>query len=294
MSLHQPTVADPVWAEVNTFVTQCVRACVDRTAYSEHDLSIAATKLCVWAWETAGFDLEIDVVFRRSVIGHYVATGASEYKPAGRGNLRSQLLRMSEVLLPESVQQRLAPLPPSDPTRPYKPKEIASLLAWAEWQSTAARRANARTLLSLGLGAGLSATEIGHLRIDDIRVDHQGVVAHIVGERARDVPLLRAWESILVDRRQQLAGERWAFRENHTNFYPNLISNFVNRSRVTVVRPQAQRMRTTWLVTHLSAGTPPAVLLAAAGVDSLGALGRYLQFVEPVDELEARSALRGG
>lgn len=286
-------IDDPVWAEVRGFVTHCVESCTGHTAYDDQDLNIAATKLCAWAWETAGFDLRVDVVFRRDVIGHYIATGAGEYKPAGRGNLRSQLLRMSEILLPETTQQRLTPLPPSDPTRPYKPKEIASLLAWAEWQSTAARRANARTLLSLGLGAGLSAVEIGHFRIRDIRIDEDGVVAHVQGDRERDVPVLRAWESNLIDRYRQLDGDRWAFRENHTDFYPNLVSNFVNRSKATVVRPQAQRMRTTWLVTHLTAGTPLAALVSAAGVESLAGLGRYLRFVGTVDEVIARAALRG-
>lgn len=273
-------------------MSRCVQNCSGRTPYSDQDLNIAATKLSVWAWETAGFELEASLVFRRDVIGNYIATGASEYKPAGRGNLRSQLLRMSEVLLPESTQRRLSPLPPSDPTRPYRPNEIQSLRAWASGQSTPARQGNARTLLALGLGAGLSAVEIGTLRIRDIQVDRFGVLVDVQGDRPRTVPVLRQWEPDLIARVQQLPSDSWAFRENHTAFYPNLISNFVDRSKVTVVRPQTQRMRTTWLLVHLSAGTALPSLLAAAGTESLSALDRYLQFLEPEPAGDLRQHLR--
>lgn len=246
----------------------------------------------MWAWETAGFELDEATIFRRDVIANYVATGANEYKPAGRGNLRSQLLRMAEILLPETAQRRLPPIPASDPTRPYRAAEIQSLRAWAEWQSTSARRANARTLLALGLGAGLSAVEIGTLRVDDMQVDDLGVLIHVRAERTRDVPVLRDWEQDLIVRTKLLAPGSWAFRENHNEFYPNLISNFVNRSKVTVVRPQAQRMRTTWLLTHLAAGTPLRPLMAAAGIQSLSALNRYLGFL-PLPQLdEVRGSLR--
>lgn len=292
MSGFQPLIDDPVWAEVKSFVSHCVGRCSGRTPYSDQDLNIAATKLCAWAWETAGFELDIGLVFRRDVIGNYIASGAGEYKPAGRGNLRSQLLRMAEVLLPESTQRRLPPLPASDPTRPYRRTEIQSLRAWADWQSTPARQANARTLLALGLGAGLSAIEIGTLRIQHIHVDRLGVIVHVQGERPRTVPVLREWEPDLVARSRQLPEDKWAFRENHTAFYPNLISNFVNRSKATVVRPQAQRMRTTWLLTHLKAGTPLPSLLAAAGIESLSALNRYLQFLQPEQAVDVRLRLR--
>lgn len=289
---YEPMQPDPVWYEVREFVLSAVAKCSGRTPYDDRDLLIAATKLSSWAWETAGLDLDVEVVFRRDLIANFVAVGASEYRPAGRGNLRSQLLRMSEVLLPGVNARKLQPLPPSDPTRPYRPMEQVSLRAWAESQSTAARRANARVLLSLGFGAGLSATEIGNLRVGDIVMDTDGVVIRVMGDRRRDVPVLARWEADLAARTEELASDRWAFRENHKAFYPNLISNFVNRSSVTVVRPQTQRMRTTWIVTHLTLGTPALALLRASGVDGLGALSRYLKFVSPPDESEARRWLR--
>ena len=42
-------------------------------------------------------------------------------------------------------------------------------------------------------------------------------------------------------------------------------------------------MRATWIVTHLTAGSPVKALVEAAGVDSLEALTRYLRFVPDAD-----------
>jgi len=95
-----------------------------------------------------------------------------------------------------------------------------------------------------------------------------------------------------VDRTKALAPERYAFRENHAAFYPNLVTNFVNRSRVIGVRPQSQRLRCTWIVHHLQSATPVVTLMRAAGVESLEALTRYVRFVREVDADVARAHLR--
>ena len=287
-----PVIDDPIWYEIREFVLATVTHCANKTAYDETDLSVAATKLSAWAWATAGYELTVETVFRPDVIANFIAVGVPEYKPSGRGNLRSQLLRMSEVLLPNSAQRKLTPLPPSDPTRPYKDKEIVSLRSWAPAQTTPARRTNAKVLLALGFGAGLSASEIGNVRARDLHIDDQGVVVHVEGERERDVPVLQDWESALVERSTTISPDTFAFRENHAAYYPNLVSNFVNRSDVTVVRPQTQRMRTTWILCHLGASSPLGPLMTAAGVDSLQALSRYLKFLQWPDSAAIRALLR--
>jgi hypothetical protein len=60
------------------------------------------------------------------------------------------------------------------------------------------------------------------------------------------------------------------------------------------VMPQSQRMRSTWITQHLSAGTNVRVLVRAAGVESLEAFTRYLRFVHEPAALEARAQLIGG
>lgn len=289
----EPNVDRLAWFAVREFVTSAVNDCAGRTPYGARDLKVAAVRLAVWSWQTAGLPLERDIVFNRDVIARFIAIGCPNYKPAVRGNYRSQLLRMSEALLTSRVQRRLSPLPPSDPTAPYSEREIRSLRSWAAAQSTFARRANAEVLLAAGAGAGLSASELGDLRVADIQVDDYGVLLKITGERSREVPVLREWEAGLIDRVKTMAPERFAFRENHATFYPNLVTNFINRSRVVGVRPQSQRLRSTWIVHHLEIATPASILMKAAGVDSLEALNRYIRFAANVDDVTARRLLRG-
>lgn len=289
----EPAIDTAVWLAVREFVLESVSDCAKKTPYSEGALNVATTQLTAWAWQTAGLPLEREVIFHRDTIARFIATGATRWKPAGRGNLRSQLLRVSEALLKGNVSlRRLGALPPSDAAAPYSMSELVSLRNWAATQSTPFRRKNAAVLLALGAGTGLSASEIGRLRVSEIRPDTLGVVVHVLEDRIRAVPVLRGWETVLAERSRSLSPEAFAFRENHTADYPNLISSFVVRSGTMTVRPTSQRLRATWIVHHLSAGTPVVELMKAAGVESLEAFTRYVKFVPPSDSATARHLLR--
>jgi integrase len=292
-STRSPYLDLAVWIEVRQFVLDAVADSADGIPYTAAELKVAASRLASWTWQTAGLPLERSVVFRRDVVARFIAVGCPTLKPASRGNLRSQLLRMSEALLdPREVPRRLAALEPSEPAAPYSSAELISLRRWASTQTTPARRANAWVLLATGAGAGLAASEIGQLRVRDIAVDEGGVLLQITGERPRAVPVLRDWEQVLVDRTRALGPERFAFRENHGVYYPNLIANFIDRSQVVGVKPQSQRLRATWIVRHLEAATPVVPLMRAAGIESLEALTRYVRFVRDGDETEVRARLR--
>jgi len=272
-------------------VSAVTEAC-PKVVYDEKDLMLVCARLAVWAERAAGLPVERDVLFRRDVISQFIATGLPTFNPSARSNMRSQLLRMSEVLLDRSsVPRRLAPLPPSDPAKPYTSKELVSLRSWASGQSTPGRRANAAVLMGAGAGAGLSASEISGLHVGDIEVDADGVLLHVREGRVRSVPVLDEWCDGLRDRAEQLPSDAFAFRENRAGHYPNLVSNFVARSGRVGVKPQSQRLRATWIVRHLTAGTRVVELLQAAGVESLEAFTRYLKFVPGLDASEARELL---
>jgi len=289
---YSPALNAGSWAAIADFTLASVADTVDALPYDTADLNSAATRLVAWCWETAGLPLDRHIVFHRDTIARFISVGCPELKPASRGNLRSMLLRMSEIL-GQPAPRRLKALPPSDPSAPYSAEELVSLRSWASGQSTASRRANASVLLAIGAGAGLSAFEIGELRVADIQVDELGVLVNVTGSRARSVPVLREWEDALIDRVASMDPEKYAFRENHTTFYPNLVSNFVDRGHPTRVRLTTQRLRATWIVRHLVAGTPVVALMDAAGVESLEAFTRYTAFVLPLGIARLRSALGG-
>jgi integrase len=293
-SPYEPHLRTDVWLGVEGFVVAAVDEVHGRTPYRDRDLMLTCSRLAVWATSVAGLPLERQAVFRRETIAKFIVRGCAHFKPATQGNMRSQLLRMSEVLLDRhSVPRRLKPLRPADPSRPYSDQELISLRNWADGQSTPSRRANANVLMSAGAGAGLSASEIGELRTTDVQIDAAGIQLIVCGDRPRLVPVLAEWEAGLAARVAELPSGSYLFRENHTQFYPNLISNFVARSSRVGVKPQTQRLRATWLVRHLSSGTPVAALLEAAGVESLESFTRYVRFVRAWDpELERRALIQ--
>ena len=291
---YTPDLPDEHWAVIGPFVREAVSACEQKTPYSARDLFAASARHVHWCWQTAGLPLDRDVVFRREVIAEYIARGCPQMSPASAGNRRSQLLRMSELLLgPQHQVARLAPLPPPDPTAPYSPAEVVALRSWAYGQNSTYRRVNCNVLLGLGLGAGLSAAEVIGVQAGHVHIDPDGLLVEVVGPRARSVPVLAEWESPLAEVAiSAMRPDMYVFRPTRQKSHKNLIANFVDKTSPGQVRANAQRMRSTWLVTQLTAGSPPRALVEAAGVDSLEALTRFLRFVPDVDPTTARRALR--
>ncbi|MDP3894770.1 MAG: hypothetical protein Q8Q44_26285 [Nocardioides sp.] len=291
---YTPDLPGEHWAEIAPFVREAVSACEQKTPYSARELLVASARHVHWCWQTAGLPLDRDVIFRREVIAEYIAHGCSHMSRASAGNRRSQLLRMSELLLgPAHQVTRLAPMPPPDPSSPYTAADVVALRSWADGQKTTYRRINCHVLLGLGMGAGLSASEVIDVQARHVHMDADGVLIEVVGTRARVVPVLAEWEAALVEvASAALRPDMFMFRPTRQTTHKNLTGNFVDKTTPSRVRANTQRMRATWIVTHLTAGTPAKALVEAAGVDSLEALTRYLRFAPNTDAAETRRALR--
>jgi len=291
---YTPDLPPEEWAVIADFVRAAVTACDCLTPYTARELLIASARHAHWCVFTAGLPLDRDVIFHRDTIAEYAARGCPQLTLASTGNIRSRLLRMSELLLPPAARtSRLAALPASPPTEPYTIREQVALRSWATGQVTPYREVTCHVLLALGLGAGLSAGEVGAVQAKHLHCDADGVLVEVVGKRARLVPVLAEWEPVLVN----VAGtamrpDLYVFRPRRDKAHRKLISNFVDKTNVGRVRPNLQRMRATWIVTHLTAGSPVKALVEAAGVDSLEALTRYLRFVPDADVAAYRAAFR--
>ena len=294
---YTPKIPAEHWAVIGDFVRAAVDDCDGLTPYEASNLMHAASHHVHWTWRVAGLPLERDAVFRPAVVQEFIARGCSSFwSPSIRGNRRSQLMRMSELLLgPDLAPVRGEPLPNPDPSSPYSAAEVTSLRSWANGQSTPFRIVNANVLLALGLGAGLSTSEIVGARAEHVTVDVDGVLVEVTGKRARVVTVIAEWESVLADVADAaMHGDMPLFRPRCSREAQHLVSNFVSDGQKGRVRAIPQRMRATWLVTHMAAGTPVVALMAAAGVDSLEALTRYVRFVPDLDPTFVRRRLRHG
>jgi hypothetical protein len=121
----------------------------------------------------------------------------------------------------------------------------------------------------------------------------RGVVLVGVGEpSARRVPVLEAWEDDLVDL-AATAGDEFLVGGRST------ARNRVNALTKSLVlangRPpiNASRLRSTWLVTHLTIGTRLPELAETAGLQGVTVLSDLLQYVPALDADAAWEMLRG-
>jgi len=290
---YTPVMPALYWDAIAPFVREVVRAAAPHTTYSEKQLYPPTARLVLWAWQTASLPLEIEVIFSPPVIDRFADQGLPQYTKAGRNTMRSRLRRMADALLGEGREpDRKRPMGNSDAVRPYSLAEQAALFSWATGQPDGERYSSAMTLLALGLGAGLTGSEIARLKIGQIQVDDEGVVVHVDGTRPREVPVLREWEGMLVERVAGRDAGSWAFREGREGENRNLITDFTARSRGEVGL-QARRMRATWIVHQLGSGVDIAALVNASGLHSSEALAKLLPFAASADPASVRSALRG-
>ncbi len=178
-----------------------------------------------------------------------------------------------------------------EPAAPYTGTEVAALRAWVYGQPSQARRVQADRLLSLGLGAGLTAAEIAATSVDDLHVDDVGVLISVRGPRTREVPVLADWSGPLKQVAENPNCTGYVLLPSRKRIR-NLISNFAN-SGSGEPGPNSHRMRSTWIVRHLIAGVPVRGLLKAAGIETVQGLTKFLTHVPAPDVDAVRRALHG-
>lgn len=291
---YTPNIPAEHWENIEDFVRAAVTRTEPTTPYTANKLFSAVTPFVHWAWK-AGHHLDDRTIFDRWLIEEFIATACpATWSPATRGNQRSVIFRVAEAVLGVDARTpRALPLTAADPSRPYSPADMAALRSWARSQGTELMRRDATALLAFGAGAGLAAEDIAPLRVADVTVRDDGsVTVNVPGRRPRRVTVLAVWEhdaaSVIAGR----DGDEFLFVPGRAAASTkNLCTQFVGRTS-GVLKPSSQRLRATWLVHHLTVGTPVKVLMTAAGIGSLNALTRYVQFVPDVDPSVARRRLR--
>ena len=272
-----PIKAARYWEILEPVVAAAVTATARRTGREPRALYSVATAFVLWAWQTKGLELDVARMFRRRVVEEFVHRGMDSFTRGSRATYRSVLLATVDAVTPPSEQ--LFPIPRSDPTPPYSAAEIAALRSWARAQGSAVRRRDASVLLAMGFGAGLATRELLSVRAGD--VDVRGDDMHILvwSGRPRLVPVLPAWQPGLREALSERDPDQWVFRVGRTGVRPAQVTDFLHRGHTTELDVRPARMRTTWLLTHLQAGTPPGDLLRIAGLEHLAALDRIRGFL---------------
>lgn len=284
----RPINALPYWDVIGAFVADAVSDTAAQSGRSQKSLYPAATAFILWCWQSRGTPLERRRIFRRTTLEEFIHLGMVTYAPGSRSTYRSTLLLLVETLNPAEMTRNSVPLPRSKATKPYTAPEISALASWARSQGTPRRQLDSSALLALGLGAGLATRELLGVRIFDVDLLKDNIYVIVRDGRPRIVPVRPDWQRLLRGILPNRDPYEWLFRPGRTNATPNQITDFLLRSRTELdVRPS--RMRATWLLAHLAAGTSPRELLCISGLKNLAALDKVASFAPKTRHTSFRS-----
>jgi hypothetical protein len=257
------------------------------------DLRCRRILLRIALWATSqGIPLEREAVLDPDTVERFCQLSLADER--SRATFRSDLRRMGPLLTHSAPWQ---PRPHAMATRnvapPYNNSEVDLLRADAANKPTEARRRGARALLALGLGAGLDGRWVA--RVEARSVTRRGGVVEIrVGEPApRRVVVLAEWEDEVIDL-ARTAGSDYLIggRSEARNRVADLSKRLVRPAGHPRLSPG--RLRSTWLLGHLEAGTRLPELCRAAGLAGFEVLSDLLPLVAPLGRAAEVAELRGG
>ena len=213
---------------------------------------------------------------------------------------RSRLAIVGAALTtpPEHLVPRVSGLgSPSAPA--HTSDEETALWAWSRGLRPLTRRQRVQGTLALCLGTGARRHDLAEVRPNNIKRDQEGV--HVTfqpssrsGDQPRTVTCTQAWEDRLWHIAQTTPVDRLLIAPWRTEM-TDLASYDKTLRDAALQAPSAlnpHRLRHTWLIRHLFAGTPLPILMPAAGISSLKHLADILKTIpEPTGD-EVRAALR--
>lgn len=245
------------------------------------------------SWSTSqGIPLEREDVLDPDTVERFCQLGLANDR--SRATFRSDLRRMGPLLTRSAPwQPRPRAMASRNVALPYGCSEVELLRADAANQPTEARRRGARALLALGLGAGLDGRWIA--RVEARSVTRCARVVEVrVGEPAARFVVVRAeWEDEVIDLARTAGSDYLIGGRSEAR---NRVADLAKRLVCPAGHPRLSpgRLRSTWLLSHLVAGTRLPELCRAAGLQGFEVLSDLLPLVAPLGRGEEVSELRGG
>ncbi|WP_353649711.1 hypothetical protein ABLG96_01760 [Nakamurella sp. A5-74] len=276
---YRPNGVDPeTWQQIGPLVREVVTRTGFRALSTYIRAMSVATGLVGWA-QREGIDLDIESVFSPATVDRYTAVGMPQYTDRARSTRRAMLRTVARAVT------KKAPWEPKPETlarntmrAPYSNTEIDRLWEIAGQQPDGQRQRSAKTLFTLGLGAGLTPVDLLHVTAADVRREHRAVVVRTPGELGRDVPVRARWAPELLKLADQypdgpLVGPLGTSR-NRLNVLLSRIVRTPDMPNLSV-----HRLRTTWMIHVLNSGTPVSEFMRAAGWSTGSRLGELLPYL---------------
>ena len=285
---YTPNPRNSAWTSVRRFVLECVISMKPRTVPTTRRLLSMTALYAMWVWTVSGTTLEPARVFRDTFVRRYLAEAMATRSEIYRYDLTRQLSTIAEALSLERIPRLRTPFQ-SPRVQPFTADELATLYSWANTLSTPLKRQNARALLGLAGGAGLTALELMSVQVEDVQFDNGRAFVTVNGSASRRVPVRAMWVKTL----SLSIGTRTSGNVFHAyrleEYPPNQLQRFLSDNPCKP-RPSAARFHAGWVVTQIEAGLPLQILLDIAGFSSAQSLQPYLKYAKThgIDDCIAR------
>ena len=288
---YQPrSLTDAQWQRVGPFVRE--QMLLLPRAHPHTEATCARLLGRITAWSTAhGKPMDPYAVLEPGNVERYLTAMESAHE--SDGDYRGYLRGMARVLAPAAWPPVVPPRNSRHLVAPYTPDEMCRIIAALGHQKDDETRRIAETIVALGHGAGLDGHWNTRVGPEDILVDGGVVLAAVHHRRPRQVVVTREWEDTvlrLAEEARQRPGEALVGpRMTGRNQANKLAARIKVRGGLQVSAP---RLRSTWLVNHVNAGTNLRALLDAAGSTSASTVTDILGYADTLPPADARRQLR--
>jgi hypothetical protein len=242
-------------------------------------------------WATAeGMALDREVILDPDAVERFIASLAEERSAATH---RAVLRRVGPLLTKRAPwEPRAQAIPRRQLAPPYENDEVSTLIDDAIDQPNWSRQRAAIAFLTLGLGAGLDGRWVTRVAASHVRLEGDVVTVEVGEPRPRKVVCLVTWEEQLLG--LAATAQRDEFLVGGYSTSKNRTAELTARLAVPTGHPRLSpaRLRSTWLLWHLDAGTRLPELCRAAGLQGTQVLGDLLAYAEPLCALHAAQMLR--
>ena len=282
--------SNEVWQEIGGFVRDCVsKTPCDSAATAKARMSYA-TAFVTWC-HTQDVPLLAEAVFTPERVETYAVAVL-----AGRPRRSVAVIRGALRTIGIACTKRAAWPRPATPLRknaylaaPYATADVAGFWSAADAQATGRRTHVFRTLLTLGLGAGLSSAEMFDLHADQVLTHPDVPDVRVIVLPDRLVPARHDLTGVLDGLCEaQPGGRLLGGRTSEAAAVKNKAGALRRGLDIPASLPDLSlsRLRTTWAVTVLSEGVTVAEFLRMAGTTSAKSLELYIPHVRVRTEPE--------
>ena len=243
---------------------------------------LAASAIAVWALRSFG-NADPSVVFHPSNVEAWSMTVRADKSLRWRQTTRSRLRALGRVVNAEGWPPPTQQVSKHDVARPYATVE-EKVFRLVYGLPGPANRSQRLWICCGSLGAGLRGNDVAAARTSDLEnVGGERLAVRVRGRNRRLVPIRTDYTDLV----------RAAINASATDrFVPTDARNIVHTT-VSRLDPRLslRRARSTWLVAHLTAGTPLGVLRMISGPLSATTLNGLLPFA--TNSLDEETAAMG-